>query len=205
MSLRSHSARCAVYTGHLTLRCHPLQPAGPVSMCTHVLGTTLKSSCVHVQLQAHMQQASAAGKPMVVDEFNRKKPVSFRNSFLTEAYSMMNAAGSPVVGECVTRSSTAAEATQGLPMLSSSHTCSTVVCKASACSEDTCCPAGKNIWMPASSSDPDYGKPSCADGCHVSMHLLNAPAVPMHELDSQWPACAAPQAPQASLQASRPG
>ena len=56
------------------------------------------TSVVATQLEAHMQQASAAGKPMVVDEFNRKRPVSFRNSFLTQAYSTMNAAGSPVVG-----------------------------------------------------------------------------------------------------------
>ena len=51
-----------------------------------------------VQIQAHLAQAAAAGKPLILDEFNRKRPVPARNDFLRMVYSMGSAERSPVVG-----------------------------------------------------------------------------------------------------------
>ena len=68
------------------------------------------------------------GKPMVVDEFNRKRPVSARNAFLSQAYQMFNAPGSPVVG--------------------------------------------KNVWLPSSSTYPDYGEVPVLCWAYVKIALL---------------------------------
>ena len=67
---------------------------------------------MRAQIQAHISQAASAGKPLVFDEFNRKRPVSARNAFLQMVYSMGQDTGSTVVGY--------------------------------------------NVWMPSSSTYPDY-------------------------------------------------
>ena len=52
-----------------------------------------------VQLQARLEAASAAKKPMVIDEYNAKRPIPRRNAFLLQFVGLVDYAGSPVVGE----------------------------------------------------------------------------------------------------------
>ena len=58
---------------------------------------------MHVQVQAHMQAASQAAKPLVIDEFNSKRPIAQRNAFLNQIFALIDADGSPVVGEALLR------------------------------------------------------------------------------------------------------
>ncbi|KAK9809536.1 hypothetical protein WJX73_010231 [Symbiochloris irregularis] len=50
------------------------------------------------RVTAHLQAASAAKKPMVMDEFNSKGPIYARNTFLLQIFGLISYDGSPVVG-----------------------------------------------------------------------------------------------------------
>ena len=98
LSCSALSTACTLWPA--CLRCVWYAMAAMLGVEQHGAGSRigLSDGPLCAQLQAHMQQAAAVGKPMVVDEFNRKRPVSVRNAFLSQAYAMMTADGSPVVG-----------------------------------------------------------------------------------------------------------
>lgn len=57
------------------------------------------SEGICMQVQAHMQVAARVGKPMIIDEFNARRPHNWRNAYLKQIFALAEVDGSPVVGE----------------------------------------------------------------------------------------------------------
>ena len=54
--------------------------------------------CCAVQVEAVLSLAEAAGKPLVVDEFNLQRPISQRNEGLRLIYALLQKSSSSVAG-----------------------------------------------------------------------------------------------------------
>ena len=66
-------------------------------LCCAVLCCAAHELC-GVQVQAVVSLAQAAGKPLIVDEFNIQRPISQRNEGLELIYSLLQNASSTVAG-----------------------------------------------------------------------------------------------------------